>query len=270
MEDLKQLREAIDTIDGKLLGLLNDRARLAQEIGRIKKRNGKPVYAPERAEQLMRRLAEQSTGPLDAPAIRAIYIEIMSASLALEKEMVVACEGSVGGRTHFAAKQQFGSSVCYAFHPDEAGLFEAVKSGAADCGVISAGDDGPEGAVLQALEERGLFVTAQIIPGGEEKGGGSGRGLVLGTSLNTPSGHDQTALLIPCVHSVPPGMAVSALKATGIEVLSLHSPDDARKRISLVVEVAGHAAAPSLKVALDSLKASGIAAKICGSYPRLS
>jgi chorismate mutase/prephenate dehydratase len=48
MEDLRQLRDAIDTIDGKLLALLNDRARLAQEIGRIKERNGRPVYAPGR------------------------------------------------------------------------------------------------------------------------------------------------------------------------------------------------------------------------------
>ena len=38
MEDLRQLRDSIDAIDGKLLGLLNDRARLAQEIGRVKER----------------------------------------------------------------------------------------------------------------------------------------------------------------------------------------------------------------------------------------
>jgi len=50
MEDLTKLREAIDAIDGRLIGLLNERARLAQEIGRIKERNGTPVYAAGRAE----------------------------------------------------------------------------------------------------------------------------------------------------------------------------------------------------------------------------
>ena len=89
MEELKRLRDAIDAIDGQLVGLLNDRARLAQEIGRIKERDGRPVYVPERAEHLVTRLASQSQGPLGEQAIRAIYTEIMSAALALEKEMVV-------------------------------------------------------------------------------------------------------------------------------------------------------------------------------------
>ena len=87
MEDLDQLsrlRDSIDALDAQLIDLLNERARLAQEIGRIKERAGRPVYVPGRAEQLMRRLVAQSKGPLDEPAIRAIYREIMSASLALE------------------------------------------------------------------------------------------------------------------------------------------------------------------------------------------
>jgi len=53
MEELKRLRDAIDAIDGQLVVLLNDRARLAQEIGRIKERDGRPVYVPERAEHLV-------------------------------------------------------------------------------------------------------------------------------------------------------------------------------------------------------------------------
>jgi chorismate mutase/prephenate dehydratase len=137
MEDLRQLRDAIDTIDGKLLGLLNDRARLAQEIGRIKERNGAPVYAPERAEQLLARLAEKSTGPLTPTAIRAIYVEIMSVSLALEKEMLVACEGAPGCESHFAARQHFGSSIRFSFHPDAREVVEAITCGKAECGVVA-------------------------------------------------------------------------------------------------------------------------------------
>lgn len=137
MEDLRQLRDAIDTIDGKLLGLLNDRARLAQEIGLIKERNGAPVYAPERAEQLLARLSEKSTGPLTPAAIRAIYIEIMSVSLALEKEMLVACEGVPGCESHFAARQHFGSSIRYSFHSGTRGVIEAIVNGQAECGVVA-------------------------------------------------------------------------------------------------------------------------------------
>lgn len=137
MEDLRQLRDAIDTIDGKLLGLLNDRARLAQEIGLIKERNGSPVYAPERAEQLLARLSEKSTGPLTPAAIRAIYVEIMSVSLALEKEMLVACEGVPGCESHFAARQHFGSSIRFSFHNDSQEVIKAILEGKAECGVVA-------------------------------------------------------------------------------------------------------------------------------------
>jgi chorismate mutase / prephenate dehydratase len=137
MDELKRLRDAIDAIDSQLVGLLNDRARLAQEIGRIKERDGRPVYVPERAEHLVARLASQSKGPLGEQAIRSIYTEIMSAALALEKEMVVACEGESGGPAHFAARRQFGSSIRFSFHTDPEQIVEAIRLGQADCGVVS-------------------------------------------------------------------------------------------------------------------------------------
>jgi chorismate mutase/prephenate dehydratase len=136
MSELQRLREAIDVIDARLVELLNERARLAQEIGRIKERDGRPVYAHDRAEELLARLSAQSAGPLGSKAIRAIYTEIMSAALALEKDMVVACTGEPGGGSHFAARQQFGSSIRFGFHPDSPGVVEALASGSVDCGVI--------------------------------------------------------------------------------------------------------------------------------------
>ena len=163
MENLQKLREAIDSIDGRLLALLNERAGLAQQIGLIKKRSGRPVYAPERAEQLMRRLAAQSTGPLDASAIRSIYREIMSASLALEKDTVIATEGEITGLTHLAAIQQFGSSVRYTFHKEPSDLFNAVASGDADCGVIPFEEEGPDAAVLELLAQGKVFLCSQIV-----------------------------------------------------------------------------------------------------------
>lgn len=158
MEDLRQLRDAIDAIDGKLLGLLNDRARLAQEIGRVKERKGAPIYAHDRAEQLLARLAEQSPGPLTPAAIRAIYIEIMSVSLALEKEMIVACEGVPGCESHFAARQQFGSSIRFSFHPAVREVVDAIASGKAECGVISEKDSD----IDNILQENNLSILSKV------------------------------------------------------------------------------------------------------------
>jgi len=268
MEDLKKLREAIDEIDGNLLDLLNERARYAQEIGKIKERNGRPVYAPERAEQLMRRLAARNKGPLDEQAIRAIYREIMSASLALEKDTVIACEGCVAGRTHFAAKQQFGASVRYTFHADPTALFEAVSSGKADCGVIPSGEEGPEAAILEMLSRGKVFLSSQIILSGEERGVHA-RYFVLGSTLNTPSGDDQTALVFHLTDQ--PGALASVLepfRTAGVNVISIHSRPARDGGLHLFLETEGHADdAPILKV-LESLNAGGFPAVVCGSYPR--
>ena len=268
MEDLKQLRDAIDAIDGKLLDLLNERARLAQEIGRIKERNGRPVYAPERAEQLMRRLADRNAGPLDEQALRAIYREIMSASLALEKDTVIACEGSVAGRTHLAAKQQFGSSVRYAFHADPSRLFGSVAAGEADCGVIPFDEEGPEAVLLELLGVGTVKICSQILLGGEE-GAVPARYLVLGTVLNAASGDDQTALLLHL--NDHPGALASALdpfRDAGVNVLAIHSRPIRGGGLHLFLEAGGHADDPPLQRALAELQAAGIPVVTCGSYPR--
>ncbi len=268
MEDLKHLRDAIDAIDGNLLDLLNERARLAQEIGKIKERNGRPVYAPERAEQLMRRLASRNNGPLDEQAIRAIYREIMSASLALEKDTVIACEGCVAGRTHFAAKQQFGSSVRYTFHTDPTALFGAVSSGEADCGVIPFGEEGPETTVLELLSQGKVFLSSQILLSGEERGVHA-RYLVLGSRLNTTSGDDQTALVFHLTDH--PGALASVLepfRISGVNVISIHSRPARDGGLHLFLETEGHADDASLREALTSLHHGGFPAMLCGSYPR--
>ena len=268
LDQLRQLRGAIDRIDGKLMDLLNERARLAREIGRIKESAGHPVYVPGRAEQLLRRLIEKSSGPLNEQAIRAIYREIMSASLALEKDTVIACEGSVAGLTHLAAKQQFGSSVRYTFHIDPAALFEAVASGAADCGVMAVGGEGPEAAFLELLGEGRIFLVSQIVLGGED-GGTSSRYLVLGPTMNASSGHDQTALLMHLTDQ--PGALAATLepfRIAGVNVLSIHSRRSGRGGLHLLLEVEGHFQDDSLRGAVESLKSGGMTPKLCGSYPR--
>jgi chorismate mutase-like protein len=268
MEDLKHLRERIDAIDAQLLELLNGRARLAQEIGKIKERNGRPVYAPERAEQLMRRLIRDGKGPLDEQAIRAIYREIMSASLALEKDTVIACQGCVAGLAHLAAKQQFGSSVRYTFHSLPSGLFEAVSGGNADCGVIPFGEEGPDAAVLELLAQGNVYLCSQIVLGGEE-GAVPVRHLVLGTMQNSPTGDDQTALLFHLTDQ--PGAIASALepfRAAGVNVISIHSRRVRSGGLYLFLEAEGHAEDPALHRALSALAEQGLTPVVCGSYPR--
>ena len=59
---LKPLRDAIDAVDGRLVELLNERARVASEVGRIKHEVGAPVFRPEREAEVLRKVRGQERG----------------------------------------------------------------------------------------------------------------------------------------------------------------------------------------------------------------
>ena len=183
MSDLTELRQRIDALDGELLKLLNERTRIAREIGVIKNRESLPIYSPDREMKLLRSLVDRSEGPLPPEAIRAIYREIMSAALSVEKDVAIACVGPVGSSSYQAALGKFGSSVRYTFSPEIAGVFEEVAADRADCGVVPLEDPahGLVNQTLDALAENELSVCAEIIPDSESGDARSAsRYLVLG------------------------------------------------------------------------------------------
>jgi chorismate mutase/prephenate dehydratase len=162
---LRELRSGIDGVDRKLLALLNERADLVHEVGLLKKREGLAIYAPEREEQLLRTLVKRNKGRLPAGAIRAIYREILSASLALEKDLTIAYLGPEATWTHQAARQKFGASLNYAPQTSIAGVFDTVARGRADYGVVPI-ENSTEGAVTHTLDvfaDSDLKVCAQIL-----------------------------------------------------------------------------------------------------------
>ena len=113
-----------------------------------------------------------------------------------------------------------------------------------------------------------VFLCSQIVLG-EEKGGISARYLVLGPSLNAPSGDDQTALLIHLDDE--PGALAKALdpfRAGGVNVLTIHSRRAPYGGLFLMLEIEGHAEETAVKKALETLKSIGINSMVCGSFPR--
>jgi len=91
--NLKALRKKIDNLDKKIIQLLNLRAQVTQDVGKVKQKSGKSIYAPERENEVLRKVSLLSRGPLNAKALEAIYREIMSSSLALEKPLKIAYMG---------------------------------------------------------------------------------------------------------------------------------------------------------------------------------
>lgn len=157
--DLSQIRKKIDELDMKIIGLLNDRTRLVQEVGKKKIEAGKEIYAPERESEIYRKLDQEAgKGILSTDALKAIYREIMSASLALEKPLAIAYLGPEATFTHLASLSKFGSSVQYRSCASINEVFREVEQARADYGVIPI-ENSIEGAVSHTLD---MFIDSDL------------------------------------------------------------------------------------------------------------
>ncbi len=85
--DIDDIRKRIDRLDDELLRIFNERAGLALEIGRIKKRMGLPVYDPAREKRIFGRMKEANSGPLDDGAIVRMFERVVDESRRLERIM---------------------------------------------------------------------------------------------------------------------------------------------------------------------------------------
>ncbi|MFN8589056.1 MAG: chorismate mutase [Candidatus Eisenbacteria bacterium] len=73
-------REQVDRVDAALVQLLDARAALVARIGRAKRAAGLPVAAPEREEDVLRRIEAWARGPMPPGALRRIWQVILDAS----------------------------------------------------------------------------------------------------------------------------------------------------------------------------------------------
>ena len=74
---LDDWRRQIDALDTELLRLLNQRAAIACEIASIKVASGLPAYDGNRERQVLARVTENNTGPLDEQSVTDIFAGII-------------------------------------------------------------------------------------------------------------------------------------------------------------------------------------------------
>jgi chorismate mutase/prephenate dehydratase len=165
--ELGELRAEIDALDAQILRLLNERARVATEVGERKRSAAPdaPFHAPAREREVLTRLEAQNTGPFPTEAIRAVFQEIMSACLSLERPLRVAFPGPEGTFPHQAVKRQFGASAWPIPLRSIAAVFHAVEAGQADYGVVPV-ESATQGVVdptLDAFLESPLRIVAEIL-----------------------------------------------------------------------------------------------------------
>lgn len=165
MEELERLRKKIDAIDGEILEALNRRARVVQDIARIKRDNKKEYYSPKREKEILDRLTGMNKGPFPNEALRSLYREILSASLSLEEPLKVACLGPLATFSHLAALRHFGSSSAVVPCESIREVFEMVDKGRADVGVVPV-ENSSEGVVNYTLDmfiDYDLKISAEIM-----------------------------------------------------------------------------------------------------------
>jgi chorismate mutase/prephenate dehydratase len=160
--NLEDLRKKIDQIDAKLVELLNERAQVVIQIGKVKA-NG-PVYSPDREKQVLKRIAGLNKGPLPDKTLCAIWRELMSGSFFLERPLRIGFLGPEGSFTHTAAIRKFGQSVDYEAVLDIRGIFDEVSKEHCDLGVVPVENSAGGGVIetLDAFVDTDVLVCAEV------------------------------------------------------------------------------------------------------------
>ncbi|HEY4329683.1 MAG TPA: chorismate mutase, partial [Phycisphaerae bacterium] len=168
-DPLQSLRSKIDELDHRIVELLNARARIVVDIGKIKHNTGTPVYAPDREKVVLERIRQANKavgGPLPNACLEAIYRELMSGSFALEKPLRIAFLGPQGSFSHLASVKKFGSSVEHVPLTDIAACFKEVDRGHADLGLVPI-ENSTVGGIIESmdafLETRSITIVAEVL-----------------------------------------------------------------------------------------------------------
>jgi len=163
-ERLVAIREEIDGLDGQILGLLNRRAGLSREVGRVKAGSREAVFKPFREKEVLDNLTAKNPGDLPEEHLRAIYREILSSSRRLQRPQQVAYLGPEGTFSYFAAVSYLGHSAEFTPKAYLEDVFRAVAAGDVELGVIPL-ENSLQGTVGQSLDlfmRFSVYVQAEI------------------------------------------------------------------------------------------------------------
>jgi chorismate mutase/prephenate dehydratase len=148
---LDKLRDNIKEKDREIIRLLNERAQISVQIGKIKGEDGIDVYDPAQEAKVHGYLRELNSGHLPQEAVTAIFREVISASRSLQKPTTIAFLGPEASFSHMAARLHFGESSRFFPQTGIARVFDEVEKGAIDWGVVPV-ENSLEGSVNITLD----------------------------------------------------------------------------------------------------------------------
>lgn len=158
MSKIAKIRKEIDSLDRKILQLLNQRGKKVLLIGSIKKHNSADFYVPERERIVLNKITRSNKGPLPADAVKEIFSEILNVCRSLQTRLRIAYLGPEATFTHLAAIKNFGQAAHFISSKSIADVFEEVEKGQADYGVVPI-ENSTEGVINHTLD---MFVESEL------------------------------------------------------------------------------------------------------------
>jgi chorismate mutase / prephenate dehydratase len=158
IESPDPLLDALDRLDTQIRDAVSERARLTEEIGRLRRQSGQASYEPQRDAEIIENAVLRYVGPLGGETIRAVFREIVSGCRALEAPMRIAYLGPEFTFSHLAAIERFGQSAELVPVGTIAAVFEEVERGQAQFGVVPM-ENSTDGRVSDTLE---CFSRSQV------------------------------------------------------------------------------------------------------------
>lgn len=151
-DELEQIRQQIDTLDKKLYELIKQRGELAIDVAKIKQQDANAqYYRPERESQVLRNIMNNNDSVLSDRAMAQIFRDIMTACLALQKQLTIAYLGPEGTFCQMATEQHFGKAIESKAAESIDSVFHLVESGKAHYGVVPI-ENSSEGMVHLTLD----------------------------------------------------------------------------------------------------------------------
>ncbi len=178
-------RSRIDALDGELLRLLNERARIALKVGESKKEAGASLCDHTREREVVERMSEANEGPLDDRAIVELYRAIIHESrriqnrdaqsgqqpnishhnLVANDSLRVAFQGARGAFSEEAAIKLLGENITVVPRATFESLFDAIDDQAADC-ILAPIENSLAGfvhACYDLLLDSKLYISGEVI-----------------------------------------------------------------------------------------------------------
>ncbi|THB80928.1 MAG: prephenate dehydratase [Desulfobacteraceae bacterium] len=150
-ESLESLREQIDSIDARILDLINQRLLIGKQVGSVKSKKGGPILDRSREKSVLEKLAKINKGPAQKDMLRYLFSVIITATRQIQKPNTISFLGPSASFTHISALNFF--KHCGTFVQQESlyDIFRDVEKGQSHYGVVPV-ENSIEGVVNHTLD----------------------------------------------------------------------------------------------------------------------